>query len=95
MGFEPGLLFQGITFGLIKQVVRSEDETAVQVSTRPNKIRLRVITSQGEVLMTVYGDDCDDAAGQLVLACLQRLGADRLRELHSTPLKKLTPLAVM
>lgn len=93
MGFDAGLLFQGMTMALIKMVVGADCEPAVHVSTRGTAVRLQVLDSEGGVTMTVYGDGGREAGQQLVLACLQRLGVRGLRELHQRPLKKAAPLA--
>jgi len=94
MGFEMGLLYQTMTFALLKIVAENEDERSVNVSTRGNALRLRVVGSTGDVMMTVYGEGYDEAGEQLMLACLQRISVQRLRELHNTPLKKGTPVTL-
>lgn len=95
MGFEPGLLFQGMTFALIRLLAEGDADPGLDVAIRGNALRLRVRKSTGEVLMTVYGEAYDEAGDQLVLACLQRLGVERLRKLHKTPLRKGKPLTLV
>lgn len=94
MGFELGLLYQGMTYALLDVVAENEDQRSVYVSTRGNALRLRVVGPTGDVMMTLYGEGYDEAGGQLVLACLQRISVQRLRDLHKTPLKKRTPVTL-
>ena len=93
MGFDQGTLFQCMTFALLEFVF--EEEINVHVSFRGKWLRIQIYNAEEEILMTVYGEAYQEAAQQLVLACLQRMGVPRLRELHKVPLKKGTRLAAV
>ncbi|QWV97197.1 hypothetical protein KP005_17925 [Geomonas nitrogeniifigens] len=94
MGFELESLYQAMTFALIDLVAGNEQERCVDVGTRGDAARIRVLESTGEVMMTVYGTGSSEVGEQLVLSCLKKISVQRLGELHKAPLKKAAPLTL-
>ncbi|WP_136515123.1 hypothetical protein [Geomonas edaphica] len=88
MGFELQSLYQAMTFALLDVAAGNEHERRVDVGTRGNAARIRILQPTGDVMMTVYGTGVCEVGEQLVLSCLKRVSVQRLNELHKTPLKK-------
>ena len=91
MGFEPSALFQCMVFGLIEAGTGGED-AVIDASGRGETIRIRVRKASGDVAMSVIGEGYDEVGAQLVLACLQKISINHLRELHLEPLRTPTPV---
>ena len=91
MGLEPSALFQCMTFGLIDAGTGGEKDAVIDASSRGETIRIRVRKASGDVAMSVIGEGYDEVGAQLVLACLQKISIDQLRELHLKPLRTPPP----
>lgn len=92
MGFEPSALFQCMVFSLFEAGTGGEDGMCIDANGRGEKMRIRIRKATGEVVLSVAGEGYDDVGAQLVLACLQKISINQLRELHLKPLRTPTPV---
>ena len=92
MGLEPTALYQCITHALMQAGVEDHGEMRLDASICGGLIRLKVLDSSGAVAMSVIGSSYEELGRKFVLACLNKVSAERLRELHQTPLREAVPV---
>ncbi|MBU5614459.1 hypothetical protein [Geomonas azotofigens] len=84
-----------MTFALVELAAGNDQEYRVDVGTRGEAARIRVLEPTDDVMMTVYGKGYCEVGEQFVLSCLKRITVQRLKELHKTPLRKAATLTLV
>lgn len=81
-------VMQGMSLHLMELATGDKGPVRFQTRCSGDLAHLRVVNSQGEVLLQVSGKDTGAVAWQVVLACLHKISIEELKTLHKRPLRQ-------